>query len=1142
MVDENHAADVVYEKSADQCHRPSDSDLKNIYGMDAGTTSHAVRNQFKAAYAEQLDATKECTYTTQTQTVSCSDATIIPCCGNGAIDSGEQCDGTDLNGAACTDSDFGNFTGGTLACDSTTCQFDISGCMTGDGGCTDTDSDGACDSIDNCPNTPNPFQMDADGDGVGNACDNCSQVSNADQANGDGDVIGDACDNCPTVTNPWQWDSDHDGTGDACELVSDPIAIVIAHKIICTDESELPNGWIGSDESIDENTAATWVSEHNSCSFASDWNFEWIPGLSQPTNPGDNTGAAGGSWTSFGPTDGSGLAQTTINLNNLNEDRIWLREVFGGDFLPFSGTISPIGPEISAEFYCNDDVLNYDNLEWIGTDEAPIAEQTYYCVAFNVPLCGDGIQEGEEQCDDGNVNDGDGCSATCQLEQISPVCGNQTVEDSEECDGAEYCSQDCKWIPRYSADRACPKGTIAAHLDGFPISIPAADSNPETPECDGDACVGKTLSLENGKTYLFEASGTFSPTSTAGYASDAGHTTYSGILPIPEDYGIYGIGEGGEAYGAHALLADLGDGVGVLDWGAYNEDHIYSAVKTLTTDSPVFVISDRYDNWFSTPWNDQGGMDDNNGELSLDVYECVTDPEICGTTVVSDTNDVANGGSNAVATWQHSAWINPLTEPIFDGATWIWNSYYVANPSVEEMVAFTKEFLWLGATDDAELTVASDNANEVWLNGVLVGGDAGEDNFRPGEQDVYDVTSGVQVGLNTLEIRVTNLEYDTSNPEINPAGLLYRLDVTGRGCYTTQCSDGVDNDGDVSVDMADPDCSSPTDDDEAQEENGDGGERGSISGIKFRDLESDVLGPYEGDTQDPLLQDWRIYIDENNNDQWDAGERSVLTNSNGEYLFDNLLPGTYTIRETLQAGWTQTMPGVGGNGYEYVMPVNGNNYQHTDFGNYIPQCADGEDNDDDGWTDWADGQGDQGCVDATDNDESDENGGGRHTLTVTTSGDGEGEVIGELEDISCDSELPESDCEETYEEGSEITLTAVPADGSNFDGSWSGACSGDDPVCVIIMDDDKSVDAHFALNFALSSSGGGGGTTHYAGRGGEVAGESTEGEVLGEQTEVIPAGAPATGFGGAATQTMAGVGLLFTLLGLTGLSFATRKH
>jgi len=51
-----------------------------------------------------------------------------PECGNGVIDPGEQCDGTNLNGFDCTNL---GYTGGTLACDPVTCTFDTSLCESG---------------------------------------------------------------------------------------------------------------------------------------------------------------------------------------------------------------------------------------------------------------------------------------------------------------------------------------------------------------------------------------------------------------------------------------------------------------------------------------------------------------------------------------------------------------------------------------------------------------------------------------------------------------------------------------------------------------------------------------------------------------------------------------------------------------------------------------------------------------------------------------------------------------------------------------------------------------------------------------------------------------------------------------------------
>jgi cysteine-rich repeat protein len=45
-------------------------------------------------------------------------------------------------------------------------------------------------------------------------------------------------------------------------------------------------------------------------------------------------------------------------------------------------------------------------------------------------VCGNGITEPPETCDDGNAINGDGCLNTCQL----PICGNGTIEPPEQCD------------------------------------------------------------------------------------------------------------------------------------------------------------------------------------------------------------------------------------------------------------------------------------------------------------------------------------------------------------------------------------------------------------------------------------------------------------------------------------------------------------------------------------------------------------------------------------------------------------------------------------------------------------------------------------------------------------------------------------
>ncbi|MBU0481179.1 MAG: tandem-95 repeat protein [Proteobacteria bacterium] len=89
----------------------------------------------------------------------------------------------------------------------------------------DSDNDGVCDSVDNCPNVANPGQetADGDGDGVPDVCDNAPNVANPGQEDYDGDGVGDVSDNSPYVFNPGQEDGDLDGVGDVsdnCPLVA----------------------------------------------------------------------------------------------------------------------------------------------------------------------------------------------------------------------------------------------------------------------------------------------------------------------------------------------------------------------------------------------------------------------------------------------------------------------------------------------------------------------------------------------------------------------------------------------------------------------------------------------------------------------------------------------------------------------------------------------------------------------------------------------------------------------------------------------------------------------------------------------------------------------------------------------------------
>jgi len=81
-----------------------------------------------------------------------------------------------------------------------------------------------------------------------------------------------------------------------------------------------------------------------------------------------------------------------------------------------------------------------------------------------IGVCGDGTVDSGEDCDDGNTVDGDGCSATCNIEPpIAPVCGNNLVESGEQCDdgntvNADGCSSTCQ--NEQALDPVCGNGTV----------------------------------------------------------------------------------------------------------------------------------------------------------------------------------------------------------------------------------------------------------------------------------------------------------------------------------------------------------------------------------------------------------------------------------------------------------------------------------------------------------------------------------------------------------------------------------------------------------------------------------------------------------------------------------------------------------
>ena len=86
---------------------------------------------------------------------------------------------------------------------------------------------------------------------------------------------------------------------------------------------------------------------------------------------------------------------------------------------------------------------------------------------------------GPEDCDDGNTKEGDGCSASCQLEpgyacpivgaKCKPLCGDGQIIAPENCDDGnttdgDGCSATCQAEPGWVCDPPPCKKTVSLRL------------------------------------------------------------------------------------------------------------------------------------------------------------------------------------------------------------------------------------------------------------------------------------------------------------------------------------------------------------------------------------------------------------------------------------------------------------------------------------------------------------------------------------------------------------------------------------------------------------------------------------------------------------------------------------------------------
>src|SRR3989338_5233095 len=165
-------------------------------------------------------------------------------------------------------------------------------------------------------------------------------------------------------------------------------------------------------------------------------------------------------WT-FG--DESGLQQDML-YDVLITYKPFRQNVRDAKFTIFGGVMGQVGP-IVVDQTRMDVTMRAENFDWLrigtvstsfthrqievqveaGAMGTTLADAVMFRPNIPEPVCGNGRQEGDEQCDDGNTVNIDACSSACQ----SARCGDWLLQQGEQCDdgnqnNADACSNSCR--------------------------------------------------------------------------------------------------------------------------------------------------------------------------------------------------------------------------------------------------------------------------------------------------------------------------------------------------------------------------------------------------------------------------------------------------------------------------------------------------------------------------------------------------------------------------------------------------------------------------------------------------------------------------------------------------------------------------
>lgn len=325
------------------------------------------------------------------------------------------------------------------------------------------DGDNFGSVCDNCPSLANNEQLDVDHDGVGDGCDNCSAISSPDQADMDGDLIGNVCDLCPNVADSSnQIDDDHDGIGNSCDAINNYCGDGQVYESEQCDDSNIMNG---------DGCSSTCQNEIVDIDSDGDGIFDSIDNCRDIVNPeqadADNDGTgdicelpAENCLTFEACVDGSDwikVENNNLSMTHGDYSAIGSHSNCSSewqDIIKVDNTSYPITLD-GNQYYINGNqnlgvgvntLTSVEKIDGRGSvtqdgasaylnDNSSGGGAVYkikICGNEILPICGNAVKESGEACDDGNINDNDGCSSACQIE-ITDVDGDGIADSQDNC-------------------------------------------------------------------------------------------------------------------------------------------------------------------------------------------------------------------------------------------------------------------------------------------------------------------------------------------------------------------------------------------------------------------------------------------------------------------------------------------------------------------------------------------------------------------------------------------------------------------------------------------------------------------------------------------------------------------------------------